>query len=212
MKRSIDAMGRICPEPVIMTRKAVAAGEIDEIEVIVDNEPARENVIRFLRFAGASAPRVSSTEGVHTISASVTPEMTAKASGGEPAPAREEEPGPAAGAARYADKVLFFSADQLGRGDEALGKLLIKGVLFALSEMPRLPRALVFMNSGVRLAAERDETIELLRAIEAKGVEILVCGTCLDFYRLKDFLRAGRISNMYEITERLVAADVVTVS
>jgi selenium metabolism protein YedF len=211
MKKSVDAKGSVCPQPVIMCRKTLAAGGLDEIEVIVDNEPARENVVKFLTFAGAAQPHVASAGKVHTITASVTPAMIAKASGGEPAPGCEEES--ETDGARLNGKTLFFSADQIGRGDESLGKLLIKGMLYTLSELPQPPKTLVLMNSGVRLAAEREETIELLKAIQAKGTEILVCGTCLDYYHLKEGLRAGRVSNILEITERFLASqDVVTVS
>lgn len=211
MKKSIDAKGLACPQPVIMSRKAMMAGQLDEIEVIVDNDAARENVVRFLKFTGAS-PRVTSAGSVHTISAAVTPAIIAKAAGNEPETACEDEPQAAEGQ-QLSGKTLFFSADQIGRGDEALGKLLVKGLLYTVSELQKPPKTLVFMNSGVRLAAEREETIELLKTIQAKGVEILVCGTCLDYYHLKEGLRAGRVSNLYEITERfLSSADVITVA
>jgi selenium metabolism protein YedF len=212
MKKSIDAKGLACPRPVILTRNALVAGKLDEIEVTVDNDAARENVVRFLEFAGASEPRVVSAGTLHTISASVTPAMTAKIAAGKATSAMEAEP-LSAEARRYSGKTLFFSADQIGRGDESLGKLLVKGLLYAVSELESPPKTLVFMNSGVRLAAEREETIDLLKIIQGKGAEILVCGTCLDYYQLKEKLGAGRISNLYEITEKfLSSADVVTVS
>ncbi len=211
MKKSIDAKGLACPQPVIMSRKMMAAGNLDEIEIMVDNDAARENVVRFLKFTGSAEPRVASAGSVHTITAMVSPTMIAKAGGGETAPACEEEP--QTGGQLYTGKTLFFSADQVGRGDETLGKLLVKGLLYTVSELQRPPKTLVFMNSGVRLAAEREETIALLKTIQAKGVEILVCGTCLDYYHLKEKLGAGRVSNLYEITERFLAsADVVTVA
>ncbi len=209
MKKSIDAKGLACPRPVIMSRKAIAAGDLDEIEVTVDNDAARENVVRFLKFTGASEPRVESFGSVHTISSVVTPAMTAKAAGGDPATESEGEQE----VQRYSGKALFFSADQIGRGDETLGKLLVKGILYTISELQKPPETLVFMNSGVRLAAEREETMEILKAIQAKGVEILVCGTCLDYFHLKEKLGAGRVSNMYEITEKFLSStDVVTVA
>jgi selenium metabolism protein YedF len=212
MKKSIDARGLACPQPVILTRKALGAGGLDKIEVTVDNDAARENVVRFLNFAGAPEPLVVSAGTLHTISAVVTPAMTAKIADGMTVSAMEEEPLPAE-AQRYGGKILFFSADQIGHGDEFLGKLLVKGLLYTVSELASPPKTLVFMNSGVRLAAEREETIDLLKIIQGKGAEILVCGTCLDYYRLKEKLGAGRVSNLYEITEKfLSSADVVTVS
>ena len=219
MMKSVDARGMSCPQPLIMCRKVLAQGGLQDIEIIVDNEAARENVVRFLRFAGAENPSVTRTGAVATIRSPVTAAMIEKARGTAPAPACEEEEstepgGQAEGAsAPLNGKTLFFSADQIGRGDEALGKLLVRGFLYTLSEMESPPKTLVFMNSGVRLAAEREDTIELLQKIEARGVELLVCGTCLDYLHLKETLRAGRVSNLYEIAERFLAsADVVTVS
>jgi selenium metabolism protein YedF len=212
MKKSIDAKGLACPKPVIMSRKAIAAGGLDEIEVKVDNDAARENVVRFLKFTGASEPRVESDGSVHTISSVVTPAMIAKAKGGEPAQDMQEET-QTQEARRFSGKTLFFSADRIGRGDETLGKLLVKGILYTISELQKPPKALVFMNSGVRLAAEREETMEILKAIQAKGAEILVCGTCLDYFHLKEKLGAGHVSNMYEITEKFLSPqEVVTVA
>ena len=222
MRKSVDARGMACPQPVIMCRKVIAEGGLQEIEIIVDNEAARENVVRFLRFAGSENPAVTAAGAVSTIVSTVTAAMIEKAGGKAPAPACEDdetEPGgqPDDAGAQAAQalnaKTLFFSSDQIGRGDEALGRLLVRGFIYTLSEMDRPPRTLVFMNSGVRLAAEREDTIELLRKIEARGVELLVCGTCLDYLHLKESLRAGRVSNLYEIAERFLAPpDVVTVS
>jgi len=212
MRKSIDAKGLACPQPVLLCRKALAEGTLDEIEVIVDNEAARQNVIRFLKFCGAAQPVVASRGSVHAISAGVSEPMVQKARGGEPAPACDDDEAPVT-AEKLSGKTLFFSADQIGRGDETLGKILIRGMLSTLSELEQPPATLVFMHSGVRLAAEREDTIELLRKIEARGSRILVCGTCLDFYHLTEGLRAGRISNLFEITETFLSpAAVVTVS
>lgn len=213
MRKSIDAKGLACPRPVIMCRKTLAEGGIDEIEIIVDNEPARQNVVRFLKFCGAVEPRVASSGKVHAISAGVDAAMIARARGGEPAPGCDDEESPTVPADVQSAKVLFFSADQIGRGDETLGKLLVKGMLYTISELDRPPAVIVLMNSGVRLATEREETIDLLRKIGARGTEILVCGTCLDYYHLSDRLKAGRVSNLYEITGKfLEPGSVVTVA
>lgn len=216
MKRSIDAKGLACPQPVIACRKAMMEPGLDEIEITVDNEPSRENVLRFLKFTGSAEPRVESRGAVHTISAEVTAAMREKARGNVPAPACDEEASEQPQEApekRFSSKTVFLSSDQIGRGDEALGRLLLRGFLHTIAELDRPPRTLVLMNSGVRLAAENKETIELLHKIESRGVEILVCGTCLDYFHLLEKLGVGRVSNLYEITERfLEKADVVTLS
>jgi len=213
MRKSIDAKGLACPQPVILCRKALTESGPDEIEIIVDNEAARQNVVRFLRFTGAAEPAVASRGSVHAISTPVSDAMREKARGGSPAPACEDEGQGAASDGRYSAKTIFLSSDQIGRGDEALGRLLMRGLLHTIGERDSPPQTLILMNSGVRLAVEQDETVELLRKIESRGVEILVCGTCLDYFHLLDRLRVGRVSNMYEITERFLSpGDVVTVS
>ncbi len=211
MKKSVDARGRACPQPVIMSRKVLAEGGLDEIEIVVDNAPARENVVRFLKFTGAAEPRVASAGSVHTITAAVSADMVRKAAGAEPAPSCDDETESAA--SRSGGKTVFLPTDQIGRGDESLGKLLVKGFLYTLGELAVPPRVVVLMNAGVRLATEREDTIPHLKTLAAKGVDILVCGTCLDYYHLTEKLAVGRVSHMYEIAGRVLeAADVVTVS
>jgi selenium metabolism protein YedF len=213
MKKSIDAKGLACPQPLILCRKAMAEAGLDEIEVVVDNEAARQNVIRFLKFTGAAEPVEVNRGSVHAISAVVTDAMRATARGAAAAPSCDEEPLAVAPERQFAAKTIFLSSDQIGRGDDALGQLLVRGLLHTIGELDRPPRTIVLMNSGVRLAAEQEETMELLRKIESRGVEVLVCGTCLDYFHLLDKLGAGRVSNMYEITEKFLGpGDVVTVS
>ena len=179
----------------------------------MDNEAARENVVRFLRFAGAESPSVVVAGPVATISSPVTGAMIEKAGGKAPAPAMQR--GGERGPARAADRrrPSFSPPTRSAAGTRRSASCLVRGFLYTLSEMEAPPKTLVFMNSGVRLAAERGDTIELLRTIEARGVELLVCGTCLDYLHLKEGLRAGRVSNLLEITERFLAPEgVVTVA
>jgi len=213
MRKSIDAKGLACPQPVILCRKALMEAGLDEIEVVVDNEAARQNVVRFLKFVGSAEPVVATRGPVHSISAPVSAGMRDRARAGASEPACEEEEQAATPGQRFAGKTMLLSSDQIGRGDEELGRLLVRGFLQTVTEMDRPPRTLVLMNSGVRLATEREETIEILKKIESRGVEILVCGTCLDFFHLLDRLKAGRVSNAYEIMEKFLGQDgVVTVS
>jgi len=104
-------------------------------------------------------------------------------------------------------KVLFLGSDEIGRGDRELGVALAKAFLYACTENEDKPYCMVFMNSAVRLVTENDQTVEHIQKLESEGVEVVVCGTCLDFYGLKDKLRAGRVSNMYEIQGILMSAD-----
>lgn len=103
-------------------------------------------------------------------------------------------------------KTLFFASEFLGSGNDELGSLLMRGYLYSLTELDTKPQRLIFMNSAVRLTVRGADTLQDLQKLEQAGVEILVCGTCLDFYHLKDHLAVGTISNMYTITESLMDA------
>ncbi|HSR13637.1 MAG TPA: sulfurtransferase-like selenium metabolism protein YedF [Thermodesulfobacteriota bacterium] len=188
MKR-IDCRGLACPQPVLETRKALQSMEGAEIQVVVDNAAARENV---RRFAESQGHNVSISEGAGIF------ELTIQK--GEASPARKgrEEKGEERSAVS-SGLVLFVDSDSLGRGSEELGKILIRVFLQTAGQSEPRPGKIIFMNSGVKLACEGSEVIEELQEFESKGTEVLSCGTCLDFYGLKNSLRAGRVSNMYEI-------------
>lgn len=188
----IDCRGLACPRPVIKTRERLSAG-IGPFTVLVDNEAARENVERFAGSRGCEVVS-SKTEGGYLVS--VNP---AEASG---------EAGSGAGTATGGrEKVIFIGSDVVGGGDRKLGEALVKSFLYACTENEDRPARMVFMNSGVRLVTENDETASHVKKLEDGGVEIIVCGTCLDFYDLKDHLQVGRVSNMYEIQSVLIGAD-----
>ena len=104
---------------------------------------------------------------------------------------------------------MLITSDQLGTGDERLGRLLMRAFLKTLKELDALPGQAIFMNSGVRLSTEGSDLLDDLRALESRGVEIMSCGTCLDYYGLLDALRVGRKSNMFEIATALLAAEQV---
>ena len=100
-------------------------------------------------------------------------------------------------------------SETMGRGSDELGKLLMKSFLFAVSQLPRLPRTVLFYNGGAKLTVEGSESLEDLRNMEAQGVEILTCGTCLNFYGLAEKLAVGGVTNMYAIVEALANAGKV---
>ncbi len=107
--------------------------------------------------------------------------------------------------------VVFIKTETLGSGSSELGKILIRSFLYALGEMTNLPKKIALMNGGVKLATVDDESVERLKRLEEKGVEIMVCGTCLDYFNLKDQLKVGYISNMYDIVETLTEGEVISV-
>lgn len=106
-------------------------------------------------------------------------------------------------------KVLVISTESLGRGDDELGRILVRSLLNALAESPALPAKIVLLNGGVRLACELDDTVDALRRIGARGVDVMACGTCLKHFGLMDRLRAGRVSNAHEILAATLGAPTV---
>jgi selenium metabolism protein YedF len=198
--KDIDCRGLNCPEPVLRTKRALEEEPDAAINVIVDNETARENVQRFARSKGRKTEWLEKENTFHiAIGEGVVGETALKAGNLESAPSKE---GP----------VLLISTDQLGQGSSELGLLLMRNFIYTLTKRDDLPRAIVFMNSGVRLSIAGSAVIEELEELSSKGVTILVCGTCLDYYELKSEHKAGLVSNMYDIADILLAAEkVVTV-
>lgn len=103
--------------------------------------------------------------------------------------------------------VVAVSSDRMGSGNDELGKVLIKGFIFAVTQLDELPKTMLFYNGGATLTTEGSDSLEDLKSLEAQGVEILTCGTCLDYYGLKDKLAVGSVTNMYSIVETLAGAD-----
>ncbi len=206
--KTLDARGQACPGPVILLKKALEAGESGVIDVIVDNEAARENVTRF---AGKQGCAIVSSEGS-------APEIhvTVSAPPADAMDTAEPEPGiamtkPAAPNPARQPLVVLIESDRIGTGNDELGALLMRGFLYALTERDERPEAIIMMNHGVLLAIEGSEALENLGRLADLGVELLACGTCLEFLGVKNRLAIGRVSNMYEIADRLCEASVLSI-
>ena len=192
---TVNAMGDNCPIPVIKTKKAIAALTGPEtIEVLVDNEIAVQNVTKM---ASGSGGKVTS-EKLGDAEFKVTIEM-------EGAPAADEAEAVCVPAARD-NTVVVVSSDRMGSGNDELGKVLIKGFIFAVTQLDTLPKTMLFYNGGATLTTEDSDSLEDLKSLEAQGVEIMTCGTCLDYYGLKDKLAVGTVTNMYSIVETMAKA------
>lgn len=184
----IDCRGLKCPEPVIRTKKALE--EIDEgiIVSIVDNITAKENVSRLASNLNLKYD-IEEKEGCFYISIN-----------------KSKEEGQNCNYAANDDIVIVITNDKLGSGNDELGKVLMKSYLYALTEASSKPKAMMFLNGGVKLTTEGSEVLENLTKLSDAGVEIISCGTCLDFYGLKEKLKAGAVGNMYSIVEKMHAA------
>ncbi|GBF33768.1 hypothetical protein DCCM_2878 [Desulfocucumis palustris] len=202
--KELDCRGLACPQPVITTKKALDTMVSDTLITIVDNETARENVSLFARNAGCG---VSVEQKGADFYITITK--------GEETPGVKEtvpEVKPAA-AGENAGTVYFISSNVLGQGSPDLGMTLMKSLMNTLSETDPLPGTLIFLNSGVYLTCEGSVVLEKLLMMGSRGVKILSCGTCLEYYKLKEKLQVGIISNMYDINNILTGpGKVITVA
>lgn len=193
---TVNAMGDNCPIPVIKTKKAMQALTGPEtIEVLVDNEIAVQNVTKMAASAGGQV----SSEKVGDAEYKVTIQME----GAPKAEAQEEE---TCMPDARSNTVVVISSDRMGSGNDELGKVLIKGFIFAVTQLDTLPKTMLFYNGGATLTTEGSDSLADLKSLEAQGVEIMTCGTCLDYYGLKEKLAVGSVTNMYSIVETMAKA------
>lgn len=194
MNKQIDARGLNCPLPVIHTKKALESIEQGVVTTIVDNDVAKENVSKLAKSLtlkvdveekqGSYYINIFKDHSISQFEGIIADDITCDNS-----PKK--------------DLVILVTKNYFGEGDLELGKILIRSYIYALTEVQPYPKSILFLNSGVNLVVEGSESVEHLRSLEANGVEILSCGTCLDYYRLKDKLVVGGISNMYTMVEKL---------
>ena len=191
MAREVDARGLPCPRPVIDTKKALEEIEEGTITVLVNSAESRENVRRFAQSQGCEVEVIEKDGAFHLNIVKGQPTQGAQAM------------------TRTSNDVIFIGSDTLGTGDERLGEILMKAFLNTLWDSDPKPAKILFMNSGIRLTTEGSEVLETLQLLEKEGVELLSCGTCLEYYQLKDELRVGQVTNMYDTVNSLLAADKV---
>lgn len=191
MSNEIDARGLACPQPVIATKKALEAMTSGVVTTIVDNAAAKENVTKFAVASGCGVS-VEEKQGHYYL------KITKDAASAPPAEKTAAAP---AGQIAY-----LITKDTLGHGSEELGAVLMKSFLYTLLESDPLPRTLMFINSGVRLTVEGSPLLDHLQTLAGRGVQILSCGTCLDYFGLKERLVVGGVTNMYSIVAELGAA------
>lgn len=195
MGNLIDAKGKHCPIPVVLAKKEIDGGAA-EFTVEADNPTAAENLQRLADSQGYRTT-VQSADGVFTIEFTKAPCGQAAQQAASSLPAG-------------GSWAVFVGRETVGAGDPELGSSLMKMFFYTLSQSDDLPDAVIFMNGGVKLPTLNEQVCEHLRALAEKGVDILVCGTCLNFYGLADRLQVGTVSNMYEIVERMKQAGKVT--
>lgn len=206
---TVNAMGDVCPIPVIKTRKAIGElGGSGQIEVLVDNETAVRNVTKMAESSGAAVSAEKLGEGKYRVNITVGAGTEDGAGAKEGTGRIAEEKGCECGAdtADHGHTVVVVPSDKMGDGDDELGHILMKSFLFAVTQLDELPEKMVFYNGGAKLTVEDSPALEDLKDLEEQGVEIMTCGTCLDFYGIKDKLAVGTVTNMYSIVETMQQA------
>ena len=194
--RNVDARGDACPLPVVKAKRAIAElNGAGEVEVLVDNEIAVQNLTKMAQQKGYIYSAEKRAEREYRVLFTV----------GEAAPETPAAPEACTPDART-DAVVAIASDKMGEGAEELGKTLLKAFVFSLTQQEKLPKTILFYNGGAHLTCEGSPMLEDLRALEAEGVEILTCGTCLNFYGLTEKLAVGGVTNMYVIAEKLLHA------
>ena len=198
MKKVIDAKGKACPMPVIMAKKEIDTG-VKFFDIEVDNKIAVENLKKLANSQGFTTT-IEENDGNFKVNFSngceECEEVLAKVQGKKP----------------LGNWSIFVNKEIIGAGNEELGQSLMKMFIYTISEGEDLPKSILFMNGGVKVPTLNEQAVEHLKVLQDKGVELLVCGACLNFYGLEDKLEVGKISNMYEITNAMKeASKVITI-
>ena len=210
-ERIVNAIGDQCPVPVIKAMKALK--EIREpgvLEIQVDNDVAVRNLTRLANSRKLAVSSEKKAEKLYLVRMRIEeqdlealqaePEKEAQNSGEEMVSCMPEY---------RSNTVVAIGSDCMGNGDDQLGRTLMKGFLYAVSQLEQLPKTILLYNGGVKLAVEGAVSVEDLKSMEAQGVQVLACGTCLNYYGLTEQLAVGSITNMYAIVEELNAAGKV---
>ena len=190
MAKIIDAKSLSCPQPVLLTKKALE--QEDTITVIVDNEPAVENITRLGKTMGCTLQTEKKEDGTFLIHLSRE--------------AGESVAAPLDVSCATGPLVIVISSDRMGRGDDELGYVLIRSFINTMLSLEPLPQTLIFYNTGVKLTVKDSEVIDDLRELEKAGVTILICGTCSNYFGISNNLGVGAISNMYDIASAMAGA------
>ncbi len=194
----IDCRGLACPAPVLRAKETVEQEQVDRLVMLVDNEAAKENVSRFLSRAGYTVWEEETAGALAVVG-------DRRAGMSKPAAA----PVATAPAAADAKIMVMVGTDRLGKGDDFLGGRLMVNFIGTLKEMGPSLWTLVFLNAGVKLACTGSEVLPIVQELAAAGVQVLVCGTCLNHFHLLEQKQVGETTNMLDIVSHMQLADKV---
>jgi len=197
--RIVDTKGQVCPAPLIAAKRALKeTAEGETFRVLTDNQTSFDNLCRFLKDNKADF-QVSVSAGVWTMTVT-------RISGDNVETKVEEYCIPAISHFEKGNYVVAITSDKMGEGDPELGHLLIVNFIKALKDLDKLPQHIVFYNKGVTLAVNDSPVIEIIKDLDKMGVEIHLCATCVNYYKLEKNIAVGTLSNMYSIAEIMASA------
>lgn len=199
----VNAMGDACPIPVVKTKNAIKELKgPGVVETLVDNEIAVQNLTKMAKQKGYGVKSEKISENEYKVIMEIGEVLAAQTE-------VEDEEINCEIPAKKKNVVVVISSKTMGEGNDELGATLMKGFIYAISQQEELPSTILFYNGGASHTCEGSVSLEDLKSMEAQGVEILTCGTCLNFYGLSDKLQVGSVTNMYVIAEKMTTADLV---
>jgi selenium metabolism protein YedF len=197
--RIVDTKGQLCPAPLIAAKRALKeTAEGESFVVLTDNKTSFDNLSRFLK-DNKTEFQVSGTDGVWTLTIRKITTDTIQ-------PDTEKYCAPEISHFEKGNYVVAITSDKMGEGDDDLGHLLISNFIKALKDLDKLPRHIVFYNKGVTLAIKDSPVIEYIKDLDKMGVELHLCATCVNHYKLENNVVVGTLSNMYSIAEIMASA------
>ena len=200
---TVNAIGDACPIPVVKTLNAMKTLQgPDVIETLVDNEIAVQNLTRMASQKGCTVKSEKLGEKEYKVTITVGDVSVAQNVDAENVLCILPSD-------RKKNTVVVISSKAMGHGGDELGTALMKGFIYALSQQEDIPSTILFYNGGASITCEDSVSLEDLKSMEAQGVEILTCGTCLNFYGLTEKLAVGSVTNMYTIVEKMNGADLI---
>lgn len=190
MKKTIDVRGKLCPEPLMITRKAIKeSSNGDSIEIVTDNETACKNIGSYLKELKITF--IDRDNHIYFVL------------GEEQQPTLEAIPECSISEKTDNGYIVVLKSEEMGNATSELGILLMRAFISTLADSDKLPKTIIMYNGGVKLAKSGTDTARGLKKLEEMGVELIICGTCVDFYQLKEDIKIGTISNMFVIVQKL---------
>jgi selenium metabolism protein YedF len=179
--KSIDCRHWLCPKPVIEVRKILLAAPQDPLCVLVEDDVARQNLQRLAATLGWQVEESSSAGSAALEFTPAGCAVTTATAGGA--------------------TVVLVAAATMGSGDDELGHILLRNFLLTLAELEIPPATIYFINDGVKLTVAGADTVEILQKLADFGIDLAACGLCLDFFKLREKVAVGRITNMLDIVQ-----------